>query len=45
MNNLARAYELKGDRTNALETYRQLLRHYPEEQNWKKKVEELAKSL
>jgi hypothetical protein len=37
MNNLARAYELKGDRTDALKTYRQLLRHYPDEQNWKRK--------
>ena len=32
---LARADELKGDRTSALETYRQLWRHYPDDKSLK----------
>jgi hypothetical protein len=44
MVNLARAYELKRERTSALETYRRLLRHYPDDKSLKQKADELAKS-
>ena len=44
MVNLARDYELKGDRTSALDTYRQLVRHYPDDNSSKQKVDELAQT-
>ena len=40
--NIARAYEQQGDWTKAREAYQQLLRHDPQNESYRGKVEELA---
>jgi hypothetical protein len=42
MRQLARVDELKSDRSDALQLYRQLQRHYPNDSDLQNKISELA---